>query len=88
MLFYVKPPSGNISLQTLELSARRRLNFLIKVNQAKGDNSRLHELVLDCQNVAESECLIAGTAKDNVSHFILRYIINCVYHYGINYDNT
>ncbi|XP_052079432.1 uncharacterized protein LOC127717709 [Mytilus californianus] len=72
MSFYLEPPSGTISLQNLERFAEKRLNFLMKIYEAKNDRVRLFDVVHHAGNVVDSECLIDGTKKDAISHFILR----------------
>ncbi|CAC5388432.1 PRI2 [Mytilus coruscus] len=72
MSFYLEPPSGTISLQNLERFGEKRLNFLIKIYEAKNDRVRLFDVVHDAGNVVDSECLIDGTKKDAISHFFLR----------------
>ncbi|XP_063412112.1 uncharacterized protein LOC134694932 [Mytilus trossulus] len=72
MSFYLEPPSGTISLQNLERFAEKRLDFLIKIYEARNDRVRLFDVVHDAGNVVDSECLIDGTKKDAISHFILR----------------
>jgi hypothetical protein len=73
MSFYLGPPSGRISLQNLERFAEKRLDFLIQIFKAKNDRVKLFDVVQDSVNVADSECLIDGSKKDGISHFILRY---------------
>ncbi|XP_021351251.1 DNA primase large subunit-like [Mizuhopecten yessoensis] len=75
MTFYLNPPSGNISLQHLEKFARTRLDFLLKITSCGGDKLKLQDTVTDFLTVAESDCLLDGSTKDVVSHFILRLIL-------------
>lgn len=72
MALYLEPPNGNISLQKLEKFAMRRLNFLIQIHELENDHTSLRDILTETSNVADSECLIEGTVKDTVSHFILR----------------
>lgn len=74
MAFYLRPPSGNISLEKLESFAWRRLCFLIKILETHNNNNIvLTNLVYeDVSLVSDSDCLIEGTKKDQISHFILR----------------
>ena len=73
MAFYLRPPSGNISLEKLEAFARRRLCFLIKILETDKKNLTFTDWVYeDVSLVADSDCLIEGTKKDQISHFILR----------------
>ena len=74
MSLYTEPPTGNISWHKLESFAVKRMNFLLKVLAREGDTSRLHELVCEEATVADSDCLIAGSVKDKVSHFTLRLV--------------
>ncbi|KAK7506673.1 hypothetical protein BaRGS_00002148 [Batillaria attramentaria] len=75
MTLYFEPPTGNISLQKLETFAVKRLELLLKVHAARGDVCRLQQVLCDEAVVAGSDCLIAGSTKDKVSHFILRLLI-------------
>ncbi|GAB1608839.1 hypothetical protein Ahia01_001168500, partial [Argonauta hians] len=72
MCFYLKPPTGNISLEKLEKFSFKRLDFLIRVLAAADDFIALTDLVKDLSLVADSDYLIEGTKKDQISHFILR----------------
>ena len=72
MALYIEPPTGRISWQKLETFAQKRLDFLMKITEARGDLCRLHELVCEEGTVTDSECLIVGSVKDKVSHFMLR----------------
>ncbi|XP_041375016.1 uncharacterized protein LOC121387853 [Gigantopelta aegis] len=75
MSFYLKPSTGSISLQKLEAIAITRLGFLLKVHR-KGDNPvDLLDIVKTEGCVQESDCLIGGSHKDNISHFILRLLL-------------
>ena len=73
MALYIEPPTGRISWQKLETFAQKRLDFLMKITEARGDLCRLHELVCEEGTVTDSECLIVGSVKDKVSHFMLRW---------------
>ncbi|XP_070187199.1 uncharacterized protein [Littorina saxatilis] len=75
MALYIEPPTGNISLQKLETFALKRLDFISRIKEARGDVCRLQEIVCDDGAVADSDCLIAGSAKDKVSHFMLRLLL-------------
>ncbi|KAL8618804.1 hypothetical protein ACOMHN_000232 [Nucella lapillus] len=75
MTLYTEPPTGSISFQKLESFAMKRLDFLLKVRAARGDLSKLHEIVCEPENVTDSDCLIVGSLKDKVSHFILRLLM-------------
>ncbi|XP_053372664.1 uncharacterized protein LOC123561011 [Mercenaria mercenaria] len=72
MSFYISPPGGNISLQKLTQFAVARFNFLSKVYDTGGNRLEIFDILKDTENVQDSECLIEGTVKDRLSHFILR----------------
>ncbi|XP_064598355.1 uncharacterized protein LOC135464747 isoform X2 [Liolophura sinensis] len=72
MTFYFKPPSGTTQLQRLEKLALTRLNFLLKLVVTSGDPVKVHDLLTDISLVEDSDCLIEGTRKDRISHFVLR----------------
>ncbi|XP_038071650.1 probable DNA primase large subunit [Patiria miniata] len=71
MAFYIKPPGGIEKLQNLAVYGKKRLRFLQQVLRC--DSSADFRGLLDCADTADdSECLIEGTTKDRVSHFLLR----------------
>ena len=72
MAFYIEPPFGNISLSNLECYAKKRLDFLLKVAACHGSVVKMKDVVEGCSTVSDSDCLIEGTKKDSLSHFILR----------------
>ncbi|XP_067648616.1 uncharacterized protein [Haliotis asinina] len=74
MAFYLRPSTGHVSLQKLHTFAVNRLEFLLKIHNAGGDRLRLLDITNNIQTVADSDCLIDGTQKDNISHFILRLL--------------
>ncbi|XP_046555482.1 DNA primase large subunit-like [Haliotis rubra] len=74
MAFYLRPSTGHVSLQKLHTFAVNRLEFLLKIHHAGGDRLRLLDITNNIQTVADSDCLIEGTQKDNISHFILRLL--------------
>ncbi|KAK6166586.1 hypothetical protein SNE40_023241 [Patella caerulea] len=76
MSFYLKPPCGTISLGKLNEFAWRRLDLLARIHATGGDRMKLLDIVNDLSIVSHSECLIGGTQKDNVSHYILRLILS------------
>ncbi|XP_050419505.1 uncharacterized protein LOC126832682 [Patella vulgata] len=76
MSFYLKPPCGTISLSKLNEFACRRLDLLARIHETGGDRMKLLDIVNDLSIVSHSECLIGGTQKDNVSHYILRLILS------------
>ena len=72
MAFYIKPPSGTENLQNLAVFGKKRLTFLKQVLRC--DSITDFRGLLECADTADdSECLIEGTTKDRVSHFLLRY---------------
>ncbi|XP_022103190.1 probable DNA primase large subunit [Acanthaster planci] len=71
MAFYIKPPGGIEKLQSLTVFGRKRLTFLKQILGC--ECSAAFRRLLDCADTADdSECLIEGTSKDRVSHFLLR----------------
>lgn len=74
MAFYIEPPKGDISINQLENWALKRLRLLLDLICCHGDMEAVREVMENPSSAAKSDCLIEGTAKDAVSHFILRYI--------------
>ncbi|XP_045603399.1 uncharacterized protein [Procambarus clarkii] len=73
MTFYIKPPEGNISLSKLRQDAETRLLFLLQIHQRWGDTDQMRSITLDHPYIrSNSECLIEGSRKDRISHFLLR----------------
>ncbi|XP_042855776.1 DNA primase large subunit-like [Penaeus japonicus] len=73
MTFYIKPPQGTVSLHKLREDAEVRLRYLIQINQHWGDATRISGILTDDPSLAsKSECLIEGSRKDQISHFVLR----------------
>ena len=72
MAFYVKPPKGKIALEKLETYTKKRLEFLLQVWNCSGDVVMMKDLVEEVAMVTDSDCLIEGSHKDIVSHFMLR----------------
>ena len=72
MSFYLKPSTGYISFQNLEAIAVTRLNFLLNVHRARNNQVDILDIVNRSESVRESGCLIGGSQRDNISHFILR----------------
>ncbi|KAK3082675.1 hypothetical protein FSP39_002306 [Pinctada imbricata] len=77
MTFYIEPPTGNISLEKLETFANNRLKFLIELFGV-GENSlrRGFGETFGIERLTTSDCLIEGTQKDLISHFILRICLS------------
>ncbi|XP_071549404.1 uncharacterized protein [Panulirus ornatus] len=75
MAFYIKPPEGNISLSRLYEDAETRLLFLCEVHQCCGSSGQIQSILVDHPSIASnSECLIEGSRKDRISHFVLRLV--------------
>ena len=77
MTFYLLPPRGSIPLAELEGISWRRLSFLLQVGASSGAGASymaIKDLVEENGTVEHSECLIEGTKKDAVGHFLLRYL--------------
>lgn len=77
MAFYIEPPRGNISINQLENWALKRLRLLLDLIRCHGGMEAVKEVMENPSSAANSDCLIEGTTKDAVSHFILRYIQFC-----------
>ncbi|ROT85294.1 DNA primase large subunit [Penaeus vannamei] len=74
MTFYIKPPQGTVSLYKLYEEAEVRLQYLVQINQHWGDATKISSILTDNPSIAsKSECLIEGSRKDQISHFILRF---------------
>ncbi|XP_074663032.1 DNA primase large subunit-like [Tubulanus polymorphus] len=84
MAFYLKPCNGNISLSALEDICLRRCLFLAEITRFDGNFVKMKDYIIGSEIsdtdsshhhlVEGSECLIEGTKKDNVAHFMLRLI--------------
>ena len=73
MAFYIKPPEGKGNLESLRVYALRRMNFLAEVLACK-DADDFRSLLEKGSTAVDSDCLIEGSRKDRISHFLLRYI--------------
>ena len=73
MAFYIKPPRGHIDISTLEDWAMKRTMFLLNIYSCRGNLFAVKELIESEETAKCSDCLIEGTTKDAVSHFILRF---------------
>lgn len=69
MSLYLSPPTGTVPLHKLQDYATKRLQFLIRLIACKD----VDDVLEDAHFVEQSECLITDSAKDLISHFILRY---------------
>ena len=67
MTFYIQPPVGIASLISLDEYATKRLDFLIEIANNRGSS-----VAVCLDKVTKSDCLIEGSKKDALSHFILR----------------
>lgn len=65
---------GGITISQLENWAVKRLQFLLDIFGCHGNMDAVKQLMESPLSVEKSDCLIEGTTKDAVSHFILRYI--------------
>lgn len=72
MSFYINPPLGNVQLASLELYCSKRLSFQLGAMGCHGNVIAMRELIQQESTVQDSECLIEGSKKDQVSHFALR----------------
>ncbi|XP_068201586.1 uncharacterized protein [Palaemon carinicauda] len=73
MTFYMKPPEGNIALKKLHQDAEIRLHFLYQIHQLLDEEQQMRKIFTHYPNLAlNSECLIDGSQRDRISHFILR----------------
>ncbi|XP_052252635.1 uncharacterized protein LOC127859332 [Dreissena polymorpha] len=75
MAFYLTPPSGNIALHKLTEYTVTRLQFLRRVMETNGHQLSLLDVVKE--GAMCSDCLIEGSIKDKISHFMLR--MTCAY---------
>lgn len=73
MTFYFQPPTGFVSYQKMEMFALNRLKFLLRLSACRDEGEQV-EVITDAQAVQWSDCLIEGTAKDKISHFLLRSV--------------
>lgn len=74
MAFYILPPSGDVNISTLEKWAFKRLSFLLCIYRCHGNMNTLKDLIENPSSAEDSDCLIEGTTKDAISHFILRLV--------------
>ncbi|XP_055899864.1 uncharacterized protein LOC106074699 isoform X1 [Biomphalaria glabrata] len=74
MSFYLSPPEGIVSYEKLEMYGLKRLQFLIRLVQCRHDKE-VEDVIQDTSIVDNSDCLIIGTAKDLISHYILRLLL-------------
>ena len=72
MALYIDPPSGIVQLGRLERYARTRLAFLLKVARCHGNAMLLRDVMTECAAMEAADCLIEGSKKDEISHFLLR----------------
>lgn len=72
MAFYVKPPKGNIPLDKLFNFGEKRLRFLYEL--CSTSENKLQDLIQRVELLEKADCLIEGTTKDKVSHFLLKII--------------
>ncbi|XP_052803307.1 uncharacterized protein LOC128233600 isoform X2 [Mya arenaria] len=72
MAFYLTPPSGVIQLYKLSDYTITRFHFLSKVFKSNGDQMKLIDIMKE--SVELSDCLLEGSVKDKISHFMLRVI--------------
>lgn len=71
MAFYIKPPEGFGALEKLRVYALRRMNFLLEVLKC-AEATDFQELLEKGTTAVHSDCLIEGSRKDRISHFLLR----------------
>ncbi|KAH9524401.1 hypothetical protein Btru_054436 [Bulinus truncatus] len=74
MSFYLLPPEGIAPYHKLEEYGLTRLHFLLRLMHCR-DGSEVNDVIQDAYVIDHSDCLINGTAKDNISHYILRLLI-------------
>ena len=72
MAFYYKPPKGVLSFSKLDHGAKIRLQFLLDIHNCNGNMVLLKDLVEQACTVEDSEWLIEGGKKDQVSHYFCR----------------
>lgn len=72
MAFYLFPPRGTVPLEKLAHMTVTRMKFLLAVHHCHGNSAFMHDLVNDAEVVEDSDVLIEGSTKDDISHFSLR----------------
>ncbi|XP_041467466.1 probable DNA primase large subunit [Lytechinus variegatus] len=73
MAYYIKPPDGFGTLEKLRVYALRRMNFLVEVVNC-AEATDFQQLLEKGATAVDSDCLIEGSKKDRISHFLLRLI--------------
>ena len=72
MCLYLDTPSGNISLQKLINYTLTRYKFARKIYETNADVNLISEILCNEDFARESGCLIVGSVKDKISHFMIR----------------
>lgn len=74
MTFYLKPPSGCISLDKIVRLGTLRLKFLIKIRNVDSDTlfDAFDEVLRD--SIDELEAVQEDTMTDRIAHFVLRLV--------------
>ena len=71
MSFYFSPPNGIVSFKKLEEYSMSRCQLLLRLVRC-ANSSDQDDVLQDANVVSQSDCLIAGTVKDSISHYVLR----------------
>ena len=72
MVFYIFPPSGRLSLSNIESYLLKRMTLAVKMSTCEGNFHAIRDMLEEVSVVTNSECLIEGSRKDQISHFLLR----------------
>jgi len=81
MTFYLSPPRGEVCVQKMEDYSLSRLQLLLRLTQC-ADTADQEDVYQDAGIVSHSDCLIAGTVKDAMSHYILRWKLQDSHGFG------
>ncbi|CAL4071455.1 unnamed protein product, partial [Meganyctiphanes norvegica] len=82
MAIYLKPPEGCTSLYHLYDTTETRLQYLILLDKHYGNHEEVKRILSSNPHLASnSDCLIDGSRKDRITHFILRLASVCNTHF-------
>lgn len=78
MAIYLKPPEGCASLYNLYDCSETRLQYLILLDKHYGNKEEINNILSSNPRLtSNSDCLIEGSRKDRITHFILRLASVC-----------
>ena len=73
MAFYLRVPSCDTSLSTVEECAVKRLEFLLQISECHGDYISMKDLIDDPLTVESVGIFVMeGSKNDRIGHFFLR----------------